>query len=134
MEALSLMADVTNTPEHADEQADASFPPPGELRLDAAQLETLTTLIRKRKMRDDDDDDAGTGPSKKPKMESEPVERDILSDVSEDEYDETEDNSAGSDILSNEPILEEMERAGYTIPPPLPEGWESLLPVRISFP
>jgi hypothetical protein len=101
--------------------------------------ETEPQNIQKRKTRDGDDG-AGSGPSKKPKFEGEPVESNTLSDGTEDESvesdissDGTERKPAGSDILSDETILEEMEHAGYTIPPEI-EGWTSLTPVRISFP
>ena len=65
-------------------------------------------------------------------------DRDILSDVPGDNNEV--DTLSGvtrrdpdDDILSDETILEAMERAGYTIPS-LPEGFSSLIPVRVSFP
>jgi hypothetical protein len=73
-------------------------------------LPTLTALANQKRKRNDDD--AGNGSSKKKRSEGGPVESDILSDVA---------------------ILEALERAGYTISGEV-EGFESLLPVRTSFP
>jgi len=43
------------------------------------------------------------------------------------------DGTVESDILSDVAILEALKRAGYTIPDEV-EGFELLLPVRVSFP
>jgi hypothetical protein len=45
---------------------------------------------------------------------------------------EMKEGPVENDILSDEAILEALERAGYTIPPEV-EGFKSLLPVRVSF-
>jgi len=81
------------------------------LDIKALQFRTLTNISSlKRKTRNDDG--AGNGPFKKRGMEGGHVESDTLFDVA---------------------ILEELEHAGYTIPPEV-ENFESLLPVRVSFP
>ena len=78
------------------------------LDIKALQFRTLTNISSlKRKARNDDG--AGNGPFKKRGMEGGHVESDTLFDVA---------------------ILEELERAGYTIPPEV-ENFESLLPVRV---
>ena len=82
------------------------------------KLPSFPALIQKYKTRDSGD-------------------RDIPSDVArDDDHDiliEATRRDPGDDILSDETILEAMERAGYSILS-LPEGWKSLLPVRVSFP
>lgn len=67
---------------------------------------------KKRKTRDDDEygDGAGNWPPKKRRMDDGLVENDILSDVA----------------------IQKALRAGYTVPEEI-EGFESLLPVRVSF-
>ena len=83
------------------------------------KLPSFTALNQKYNTRDGDD-------------------RDILSDVPGDNNDvnalsHVTRRDPGDDILSDDAILEAMERAGYTIPS-LPEGFGSLIPVRVSFP
>ena len=70
----------------------------------------LPSLTGKRKTRDDDD--AGNGSPKKPKYQGGFVE---------------------SDITSDRAILAALKRTGYTIPDK-DEGFELLLPVRVTFP
>jgi len=82
-----------------------------ESDIKALKFPTLTSVSsRKRKARSDDG--TSNGPPRKRGMESGHVESDTLFDAV---------------------ILEELERAGYTIPPEV-ENFESLLPVRVSFP
>jgi hypothetical protein len=87
-------------------------PTVGKLHQDISKmnLPALTTRIHKMK----DDDNADNGSSKKPRNEGRGGHTD-------------------NDILSNVAILEALKGAGYTIPPEV-EGFESLLPVRVSFP
>ena len=71
---------------------------------------SLSTVGRKRKLRNNDD--TGNGPPRKQGTKSGRVEGDTLFDVA---------------------ILEALECAGYTIPPE-DEHFKTLLPVRVSFP
>ena len=60
-------------------------------------------------------------------------------DDDDDDDNDDDDNDVGngspfkSDIVSDVAILAALKRAGYTIPKQ-PKGFESLLPVRVSFP
>ncbi|PVF91302.1 kinase-like protein [Serendipita vermifera] len=76
------------------------------LKMDVHQmgLPGLTSITPKRK---EPDDNADNRPSKKPRNQGGSVDNDILSDA---------------------PILEALDRAGYTIPDEV-EGFESLLPL-----
>ncbi len=82
-------------------------------------LPALTTVIRKRKERGRDD--AGNRPPKKPRIAGESTESDVLSELQENE------------ILSDEALMKELERAGGSIPPEV-DGFTTLLPVRVFFP
>ena len=82
------------------------------------KLPALTTL-RKRKA--GDCDDIGNRPPKRSRITSESTESDVLSELEENE------------ILSDEALMKELERAGGSIPPEV-DGFRTLLPVRVFFP
>ena len=82
----------------------------GMLHSEVARMKLPSLTTQKRETRVDGD--AGNGPSKKPRNEGGDVESGILSDVA---------------------ILEALKRARYTIPDKV-DGFELLLPVRVSVP
>ena len=79
-----------------------------KLYTDVEQMKLPALTTRKRKAKGDDD--AGGGPPKRARNEGGVVESDIRADAAN---------------------LEALKRAGYTIPKEV-EGFESLLPVRVS--
>ena len=83
----------------------------GDLCVDVKGM-GLRALTSRKPKTEKGNDPAKNDPAKKPKNADGPVE---------------------SDLLSDPKILKALGRAGYTIPPKV-EGFNSMLPVRASFP